>query len=157
MFDIYTEIEKELMSNLFYHYQLSESNLSFHEWILTKQTTNMKIKAVIIDPYEMAIKETEIDNKLEAYYEAIGYGCELIEVFNIDNFTDLIIDEEGLFEGHAEDDNGDKKGFILRGYKKPLFGKAIVVGRKGENFISTNLNRDGVYNMLGGWITSINN
>lgn len=80
-----------------------------------------KIKAIIIDPFEREITETEIENNLEGLKGAIGDHW--IELVRINNQNDMYVDEEGLFRENQQ-------FFVMTGNQRkvPIAGKAVVVG-----------------------------
>lgn len=139
--------ETDVLDQLKERYRTSNSNLSFNEYIMTKKT-----KAIIIDPFTRSVTQTELDGSLDDIYQKIGNGCELFEMIHVDAFTDLYVDEEGLLSGHASEGE-EKFGFMLTMWNRPIWGRAIVVGRdmKGQNK-STNLSPDGVRAMLRNWV-----
>ena len=80
-----------------------------------------KIRAIIIDPFEREISETEIENNLEGLKSAIGDHW--IELVRINGQNDMYVDEEGLFRENQQ-------FFVMSGSQRkvPIAGKAVVVG-----------------------------
>ena len=81
------------------------------------------MRAILIDPYAMTIKEEETTGELAALYAAIQ--CELVERIAVNERDDLWIDEEGMLrEGvpvfHIK---GDSRATIIA-------GRALILGHE---------------------------
>jgi hypothetical protein len=119
---------------------------------ISKKTTSIKV--VVIDPYVRTVGTMEIPLTVKSITNTIGSKCELFELVRLDGMTNLLVDEEGLFTGHAEI-SGTKYGTMITGYKQPLFGRIIVCGNDPKdptNFGSTKLSADGVRRIVSGWV-----
>jgi hypothetical protein len=114
-----------------------------------------KIKVCVIDPFVREVTSFEMSLTVDGITKTIGAGCDLFELVRLDGVTNLLVDEEGLFSGHAEIKKV-KYGTMLSGYKQPIFGRIIVCGNNKKDptdFGSTNLSTQGVRNLITGWVT----
>jgi hypothetical protein len=137
--------EQEVIKDLIERHQTTKTKLSFNEWIMAKKT-----RAIIIDPFTRETYEVILDGSLQDMYHKIGYRCELVERITIDGFTELWLDEEGLYKDHANED-GIKYGFQPKQFLHPLWGRAIVTGKGMKD---TKLSVDGVRTMIKHWVTA---
>jgi hypothetical protein len=137
--------EEEVINKLKEQYEQTKTRLTFNEWIMAK-----KIKAIIIDPFIRDAYEVILDGSLQDMYDKIGYQCELVERITIDGFTEIWVDEEGLYPSHANED-GVKYGFQPKQFIQPLWGRAIVTGNGMKDI---KLSAQGVRLMIRNWVTT---
>ena len=71
------------------------------------------------DGYKLVPIATE--SMLETMYQKIG--CKLVEAVHLNNTTDLICDEEGLYKGYGF---GFKFKIAERGETNPILGKCVI-------------------------------
>lgn len=112
----------------------------------------MGIRVVIIDPYAQTVENKIIEDSLDAYYEAIGEGCSLVEAIYPQALGGecMYVDEEGLFQ--------QKAGFYLRGWgpNTPLMGRAIILGTDDMgSSVSTTWDADEVLANVTGWAVMV--
>lgn len=121
-----------------------------------------KIKAIKIDVDKQLVYHIEIDNTLQAKYDAIGNDCRLIEVgakFTHSNqlrsFKDVMyVDEESLLKFDTIEAQQQVGMFaILTGSGIQKFvGNAIIVGTSNEGDTeSANVSIQAVRNRLAGF------
>jgi len=77
------------------------------------------MRALLIDPYEQKISETEVQKNEFKYIRAL-LGCDYLDFFYRIPGHMLIINDMGLMEVN--------KYFMIRTYSEPLAGKALLVG-----------------------------
>jgi hypothetical protein len=85
-----------------------------------------KIKAILIDSTAQEVREIEIENKLEAYYAAIG--CNTIDAVypgELEGRDVVYVDDNGLLDG-------PQHFFHLAGFPTPLAGNGLVIGTDDE-------------------------
>ena len=84
------------------------------------------IKGIVIDPNTQTVEEVQVQNNLEGYYELLG--CDLIDRVAVDDYNDLIVDDEGLYKS-------PEVFFSIDGVEGYYVGKSVIVGvneREGE-------------------------
>jgi hypothetical protein len=102
------------------------------------------MKAIFINAAEQKVEAVEIEKGNQAIYDKLGYGTELMELVCVLEHEDgLMIDEEGLFEGHAEKENGDPFGFKFDASREAgkfltyfqISGNGLIIGcdEEGES------------------------
>jgi hypothetical protein len=81
------------------------------------------MKAIFINAAEQKIESIEIENTNDAIYKTLGYGTNLMEqVLIFENQDVLMVDEEGMFDGHNEMSDGSRFGFLfVVPYSVPLY------------------------------------
>lgn len=97
-----------------------------------------KFKAILIDPFEQSIKETEIENTLgglDAIYKVMD--CRLVDIVSLGNNHDLFIDDEGRLKSN-------NRWFTIGGHA--FAGKCLLLDHDVVNgqTISTSLSIDDV-------------
>lgn len=129
-------------------YRKTTTRLTLNEWLMKPKS----IRVILIDPFKRSIEERHMDGTLDSIYDLIG--CELFEPIRLDGLTQFLVDEEGALTGRASVD-GIKHGFVVKGLKFLIYGRALVVGatnKKGD-MTSTPFSEDGVRQMITHWFT----
>lgn len=94
------------------------------------------MRAIIIDPFELSIKEIDMfidkdNSSLKAMYRTID--CDVVDVIEFSNF-DMWFDDEGLFKT-------DNVPFIIHNDNRNatfrIVGKAVLLSRGGEDMDET--------------------
>ncbi|GAB2797798.1 hypothetical protein GCM10027275_49080 [Rhabdobacter roseus] len=92
----------------------------------------MFISAIKIDVVKKEVYQIQIEDTLEAMYEAID--CQIVERVVINRNNDLWLDEEGLLH-HPQPPK-----FWFKGANTPITGNGLICGFNGEGqMISTTL------------------
>lgn len=77
-------------------------------------------KAVLIDAKSRQVRDIQVLDGLDGWYNAIG--CELVTVVTqLDDWDSLIVDDEGLLKD-------PEQFFLWEGYDQPLAGNGLIVG-----------------------------
>jgi hypothetical protein len=84
------------------------------------------MKTILIDPFEQTVTAVDIERGIKPIYNLLGVSCFCIGHYLPDGDA-IYVDDEGLFENHAEKDNL-KYAFTIN--NNLLFGKGLVIGSR---------------------------
>lgn len=104
-----------------------------------------KIKAIKIDVEKQSIYEIEIDNTLQAKYDAIGNDCRLIEVGAYFKHTNILRDFKDVM--YVDEESLLKNDTREKAFKTGIFKLAMPPSNIGEEYVGDR--RSVIYTFVG--------